>query len=429
MKKVYYQLKMYQKSPLRVGSGDNEITDSDLMIDGRGCPFIPGSSIAGVLRDLAARTIPELSEKDRNSLFGYVSGKELSDSHVVISDAVGPEKASASDYSIDVRDGIRLDEWGITVPGNKYDFQVTETTQPYYSVLEWTGEDELYQAEVVNGLDLLMKSIAASGLSFGARTTRGYGRMQVSVKRKSFDFPADIREWLDFDPLAEGSFEESTEVEAGLQETTGLNIHVNLKIQGSFSVRVNTEAPVILEDGSAPDSVPLCNSKGKPVIPGTSWAGVFRHHMLAVLRQTGTDRAHAAELNRLFGMEENEGEHIRSAIRFSETVIHGGTPYSLTRNAVDRFTQAPRNAALFTDRFWQGGRGELEITIERRKINKIQTQLLAASLIDLDLGLLTFGGAAGTGHGRCTVTGITVNGQDRIREIKEKNSHFLEGTL
>ena len=218
-------------------------------------------------------------------------------------------------------------------------------------------------------------------------------------------------------------------MEAGLQETTGLNIHVNLKIQGSFSVRVNTEAPVILEDGSAPDSVPLCNSEGKPVIPGTSWAGVFRHHMLAVLRQTGTDRAHAAELNRLFGMEENEGEHIRSAIRFSETVIHGGTPYSLTRNAVDRFTQAPRNAALFTDRFWQGGRGELEITIERRKINKIQTQLLAASLIDLDLGLLTFGGAAGTGHGRCTVTGITVNGQDRIREIKEKNSHFLEGTL
>ena len=61
MKKVYYQLKMYQKSPLRIGSGENEITDSDLMIDGKGCPFIPGSSVAGVLRNLCMNTIPTLS--------------------------------------------------------------------------------------------------------------------------------------------------------------------------------------------------------------------------------------------------------------------------------------------------------------------------------------------------------------------------------
>ena len=147
MKKVYYQLKLYQKSPLRISSGDNETTDSDLMLDGRGCPFIPGSSVAGVLRDLCMNAVRSLSEAEVDQLFGYISGETLAESHVLVSDAVGPATASAADYKITIRDGIRLDEWGITVRGNKYDFQVAETELPYYSVLEWTGSDEEYQKE------------------------------------------------------------------------------------------------------------------------------------------------------------------------------------------------------------------------------------------------------------------------------------------
>ena len=66
MKKVYYQLKMIQKSPLRVGNGDAEVTDSDLMLDGRGFPFIPGSSIAGVLREQYGKVL-SASKKDGSS--------------------------------------------------------------------------------------------------------------------------------------------------------------------------------------------------------------------------------------------------------------------------------------------------------------------------------------------------------------------------
>ena len=51
LKKVYYQLKLSQISPLRIGNGENDISDNDLMCDSRGIPFIPGSSMAGVLRE------------------------------------------------------------------------------------------------------------------------------------------------------------------------------------------------------------------------------------------------------------------------------------------------------------------------------------------------------------------------------------------
>lgn len=432
MKKVYYQLKMIQKSPLRVGNGDGKVTDSDLMVDGKGCPFIPGSSVAGVLRDLCASKIPSISEETKKELFGYIDGEKLSDSHMLVSDAVGPKQAIASDYIVTVRDGIRLDEWGITVNGNKYDFQVAETNQPYYSVVEWTGDDDSYQKEVLNGLDILVKSIVADGISFGARTTRGYGRMSVTARKKVFEFPRGLDEWLEFDPLNENSFEDGNDVEGESAEDTVMTICADLVMKGSFSVRVNTARAEVLADGSIPDSIPLSNSAGKTVIPGHSWAGVFRHHMLALLRQAGlnqdgTDRT--AKLNRLFGMEEKEGNHLRSSIRFAETEISGGSPYSIMRNAVERFTQAPRNTALFTDRFWQGGSGNLEIRIDLGRFDKLQTQLLAISLIDLDLGLLTFGGASGMGHGRCEISKITVDGKDITDQLKRQNSHFLEEFL
>ena len=36
MKKIYYRLKFVPRSPLRIGNGMHELSDSDLMLDGRG---------------------------------------------------------------------------------------------------------------------------------------------------------------------------------------------------------------------------------------------------------------------------------------------------------------------------------------------------------------------------------------------------------
>ena len=430
MKKIYYQLEMYQKSPLRVGSGDGNATDSDLMLDGRGRPFIPGSSVAGVLRDLYTKM--HSSSRRTDTLFGYVDGELLSDSHVAVSDAAGPETATGADYLITVRDGIRLDEWGIVISGSKYDFQVVETSLPYYCILEWTGDNENWQPEIEEGLDPLMKRIASEGVAFGARTTRGYGRMSVAVRKKTFTFPEDRESWLDFDPFRKDAFQDVCCLQGEKPEETAVRILLDLRIKGSFSVRDNSVRAKMLPDGSLPDSVPLCNAEGNPVIPGTSWAGVFRHHMLSVIKQAGLadqDESRSTELNRLFGIAEKEGQHIRSGIHFTETAIEGGAPYSLTRNAVDRFTQAPRNMALFTSCFWQGGKGKLEITVEKDRLDPIQAQMLAIALIDLDLGLLSFGGAAGTGHGRCEIERILVNGEEVTERLRKQDCHFLEETI
>ena len=417
MKKIYYHLEMFQISPLRIGNGENDVTDNDLMCDSRGVPFIPGSSVAGVLRDKYEKLVGESTDE----LFGGVREKAISESHILVSDAVGPEGTTPDDYVITVRNGVGLDEWGVAIPEHKYDFQVVETKNPYYCVLEWNKEEVQKENEqkMEQGIELLLKNLIKNGIQFGARTTRGYGKMRVIVRRKQFDFPQDIEEWLDFDPLMKSAFQNEEQLSADETQENDqvVTIQAAIKIKGSFSVRVE-----------APDSAVLKNQDGKPVIPGTSWAGIFRHHMQEILSHimAGDEEQDTEEktLDLLFG--KNEDGHIRSGIRFGETVIEGGVSYQQTRNAVERFTQAPRNTALFTAEFWQGGQGTLEIVIEKERMSRLQRQLLEVTLLDLDFGILTFGGGSGTGHGHAEITKMVVNGVNVTERLKQGTTGFLE---
>ena len=57
--KKYYRIEFELTSPLAVGSGENNLTDKDIVRDSRGIPYIPGSSLAGVYRSLFAGETPD----------------------------------------------------------------------------------------------------------------------------------------------------------------------------------------------------------------------------------------------------------------------------------------------------------------------------------------------------------------------------------
>ncbi len=61
--KKYYRIEFEFLSPLSIGNGDNQMSDKDLLLDDRGIPYIPGSSLAGVYRAL-------FNEKTRDRYFG-----------------------------------------------------------------------------------------------------------------------------------------------------------------------------------------------------------------------------------------------------------------------------------------------------------------------------------------------------------------------
>jgi len=431
MKKIYYLMKLSQASPLRIGNGRSEETDSDLMLDGRGLPFIPGTSLAGVIRHRAEELIKD--KETLNHLFGVVvpsksKGKEelIQSSAILIGDAVLSKSVSKNDVVIGRRDGVGLGQWETALGKSKFDFQIAETKRVFYSVIEWTGNEEDYKKQIEEIIDPIMRHYVAAGLTIGARTSRGYGRFTVEVKKKSFDFlnnPEKLKEWIGFNPYNVKEFD-SEETLEGESVTTDNIIEINIKMRTPFSVRVRTARTEIMEDGSVPDAVPMENIKGMPVIPGTAWAGAFRHHMHSLLRDIGIQEedVEMKQLDAIFGMDGNG----QSKISFSETGIEiendSEQKMSVMRTAIDRFTAKPRNAALFTSVVYTGGRGTLYITFDKELPNKVR-QLIAACICDMNLGLLTIGGEASVGRGLISVQDLKYNGDD----ITEKMTASQEG--
>lgn len=73
----------------------------------------------------------------------------------------------------------------------------------------------------------------------------------------------------------------------------------------------------------------------------------------------------------------------------------------------------------------QGGKGKLVIRC-RERLTSLLGQLLAVSIIDLNLGLLTAGGSGSTGHGCVEILSLKVNHQDKTQALSRMDTTFLE---
>ncbi len=427
MKKIYYRIKLVLRSPLRIGNGMHELSDSDLMLDGRGLPFIPGSSLAGIIRHRAADLCSD--SETLNRLFGNIEAasegnKEtvIIPSSVLFGDAVIRDEAGQDEIVISNREGVALGEWETARKGAKFDFQISETDRSFFSVAEWTGDEDQEAAEIDKILEPILKSCIADGLSAGARTSRGYGKFDVSVTKKEFSFPENLSEWIEFNPYSADAFDQGTVLEAA-QDQSDCTIRIRFQMKGTFSVRVRTARTEIMEDGSVPDSVPMTNFKGKPVIPGTTWAGVFRHHMHRLLRDAGVyeNSSEMKNLDRLFGMSDQKGQMFKSLLSFSESEINiqneKEQKLSIMRTAIDRFTASTRNGALFTNMVYCGGDGELLIRFAHNSLTRTQRELLAACICDMHTGLLTVGGQGSVGSGIMQVESVMADGRDRTAQM------------
>ena len=428
--KVYYRCVFRQQSPLRVSTGAGE-TGADVMTDILGLPLIPGTSIAGVLR----RQCVSLGTDGGlvKSLFGDIDQTDGSvrESKVMVSDATLPGGAEEdADFQVRPRNGVRLNDndTGTAKKGELFYFETVECALPYTAVIELS--DAVDEREI-KALETALSYWVAEGTSFGARTARGYGKVSVTVSKRSFHFPEELGAWLSFDPFASGGFAaggSGWEPLEAVRPAAGphVEIVVSFRMKGTFSVRKYTTELPKAGWRVAPDYSPLSNMEKLPVIPGTSWAGSFRHHMRLLARQTERDPdAREEKLKRidaLFG--KTEGGKQRSKIRFSETAVAGSERYPVTRIAVDRFTSAPRSAGLFTSDVAWGGTGTLTVALPS-DTDAWLLRLLSAALNDLNLGLMTVGGEAGVGRGLCELTSVRVNGAEKLRAVRACGTDYL----
>ncbi len=432
---VYYRLRLTLESPLAIGSGTGASTDKDVIVDKYGVPFIPGTSIAGVLRSC-------FDEDDRKLLFGDVRINTGTDdgafrddaveSRLKVYDALPDESAGKTSrygrYYITQRDCVALKD-KVSVEGAKFDFEAVETGAAFVGFLEMTADSDAERK-----IEAALARFQTGELRLGGKTSRGYGRVSLTAQKKTFDLSSPtqpggsegngLTEWLDFDMFDAAAWKGVTPL-ALSEERKQSHIVIQLKNKAGISIR-EYSTDVSTEEETMPDyrHLSLHDRDNTPVIPGSCWAGAFRERFAAF-----TDNAAVRDF---FGYveqqkQEDGAEPIarKSRILFSESRLSGGEWKVLTRNSIDRFSSATKDGNLYTEKTYYGGTTELDIMADSELLKKYIVPF-SCVLKDLHFGFLAVGGLTAVGRGLFAIGSITVNGIDVTGTITSPDGVLTE---
>lgn len=408
--KVYYRIQLELRSSLSIGASDSVQTDVDVVLDSRGLPLIPATSLAGVYRSA-------FDEERAVVVFGEVLG-DTNPEHAQSAVRVFDGTWVGGNGTVSVRDSVSLKD-RVAIDGLKFDRQVVERGATFVTYVEIvdTGRCACEDVERVLGL------LDAGALRLGGKSSRGMGEVAItSCLRRRFG-AGDVDAWLAFDQFADAgspswaTADDLTSDIRGSRESGVAELRLRLRLRGGISIREYSTQPGT-PDYPEPDYGQMVvhgakDAQGRdvPVIPGTSWAGAFRERF----RQFAGEKATRA----LFGYVDTKGsaeDSRASRISFSESVLEGGEWVQLTRNAIDRFTGGTIDGALYTERAYFGGTTELTLRISGPAgFGPDVYQPLVAVLADLHNGFMAVGGLASVGRGLFAVesAGLWVGGSKR----------------
>lgn len=378
-------------SPLVIRAGVsndilNDTVDDIVVTYHDGQPFIPGTSLAGVLRQ-ALQGLEPVSE---DVLFGSIDDKGTQ-SALQINDI------PLDNTNIVVRDGIRMDDVrGVTEDGAKYDFEVIETGATGQlridCVIRQCHEN---QVDTIERALVALANLLKNGISIGARTVNGLGRVackDISLEHYDFTKPEHVKAWL----LRKAGTSVAIP-ERRMVADKDLVIDMECCLEDTVLIKS------ILEEAWEDKSVAL-------FIPGTSIKGVLRHHCSRILQALG--RSNQA-IDTLFGYsvektnESRKGRVMVDEVYFDKSFTQEEQP----RIRVDRFTGGAMNGALFQDHPVRKGKGKqlvfpLRMTI--KDCSDSEAGLVLLLVKDLMTGQITLGANRTIGYGRIKGNSVTV---------------------
>lgn len=410
-KRIVYRADIKLESALSVSGGIGEETDSDVMRDYDGEPFVPGTSLAGAFRDYL-----ELAA-DQPGLMGFAEPQGGKMSRLLVTDILFNQE----NLSVVTRDGVGLDENKNAVTGAKFDLEAIDTGATGTFFMELAVRETFEEENDELLIKQILQGIQNGDICIGQKKTRGYGRMSIeTVSREVFDkknftkygqfYGSEYRnpetkmsswdEWNKVDPAFVRKF---------------VHIKVPLKLDGCISIRK------FQAKKDEPDYVHIQANK-KPIIPGTSFAGAIRSRVKRImLEATGFPKENIeAEVNELFGyVKLKTKQSKKSKIVFGESEIVGGQALTITRTAISRFESSAKTQALYKEVTCAGGTVTLDIWVAKDVSNKAIPILLPA-LLDLQRGYLAVGGMTSIGRGILKEAGeITIDTNERYLEEDE----------
>ena len=378
-------------SPLIIRAGVsndilNDTVDDIVVTYHDGQPFIPGTSLAGVLRQVLQGLVPDAELV----LFGSIDDKGTQ-SALQINDI------PLEDTNIVVRDGIRIDDVrGVTVDGAKYDFEVIESGATGQLRIDCVIRrcHEQQGAKIEKALAALANALQ-HGIAIGARTVNGFGRVackDIALEHYDFTKPDHVKAWLTGKSGASVAIPKQA-----LVADRDLVINMDAYLEDTVLIKS------IFEDAWEDKYVAL-------FVPCTSVKGVLRHQCGRILQALGSNDE---LVNTLFGYSNDDDKDSRKGrvmvdeIYFDKQFIQEEQP----RIRVDCFTGGAMNGALFQDHPVRNTKGDA-VTFPLRMTVKNCTDAEAGFVMllvkDLMTGQVTLGANRTIGYGRVQGKSVTV---------------------
>ena len=406
-------------APLLIGQGElyeEGGTDIKVLKDNEGRPYIPGTSLAGILREKMQRVDAEHVEL----LFGTDGKVKKGDT---FQSALNVFDVPLKDADIIVRDGIRIDNLtGVVAEHAKYDFEAVESgatgIMKMEMVLRGFHMDEMTGnlREDVARCIALLAGFLHSGFAAGAKTTVGMGKIRCdNVKFYYYDFQKTeaVQAWLTgakTHPENDCFLYRPLPVPQDMEQKERFVADIYLSLRSSLLVRSYIVGAKDKNDNIS--AVPM-ESKGAYLIPGTSVKGVLRNHANYILRRLKIDEQEAIRMiDQLMGYAPkhsgDEDVKIKSRFTVKEVLFdkdaQGVVAATQRRNKIDRFTGGTIQTALFaTKPLWKSGTGSpvhIHFEIEQCNVQESWEAGLALFILkDLCTGNIAVGGEKSVGRG------------------------------
>ena len=406
----YYAIDVSLVSPLNISNGEDYYSDADVLTNGSGEYFIPGTSLAGAFRNYLGK------DKKTECAYGFADGDAGRMSSIFISD-IYLEEASVS-----VRDRVKLTD--LKNVDNKFDVQIIGAGARGKLFLECVKrENDEYDFERI--VSDLLYAISTGEIRIGADKNRGFGVLKIGRIASRLFTSENLDEWESFLPLAHAAegypkgkkySEWSKKIEK--PEPRYVRIHIPLELKGGISIRQYSAQK------NSPDYVHITEN-GIPIIPGTSWNGALRSDALKILRMLGCRDA-SDKMDQWFGFvrerkAKDKPQACQSMIVVGESKLEKSRGLTITRNKIDRFSAATVSTALYTEYAYFGGFTDLEIKVKKdvSKAYEAAVGLMVLVLKDLQGGYISVGGQGAIGRG---IFALREGESWTVSEIQEQNS-------
>ena len=468
--KILLKAILQQNTPLLISNGRSDDSDIDLITLPDKTPYIPGTSLAGLIRNRMSK-IEKVDTPSFRQFWGYNTDKGQNyQSHIIMHSArlcddngALIKKNGVKAWKVNREDGIKIDKETKQID-NKYDYQVLQPGNRFLFMAEVTIREGFCRKEFLSFAENVL-NILGSDLRVGAMTQNGFGRFSV-VDSKSwltaldFSEEASQEKWFKYiepDQATSDKLQESEYKIVPIAES-------QFKIDAYFRIK----SSLITADYSQPlgngkdDSDKIHkmrtenhnDSQTFAIITGKALKGAISQKAHDIIEEYFKEQSNVSQLYKsLFGsVDESEPNNraIKSTLLIEETKIpianqekdkveidkRSDQPSVLskaqTRIKIDRFTGGTvRGALLNTRPIWHNeGSDYFHVSMKIMNDNNLDSEegqwlyhnkrvLLLHILKHLWTGNLAIGGEKGIGRG-------VLKGQYAIITEGEKKAEIIQ---